>query len=302
MTYHIYNPSAGKGLAGKEMPHKNGDGVTVYETQHAGDAAEYTHKVCMKAKASGERPHIHIWGGDGSICECVNGIISADAGDIATLTAHPCGTGNDFVRFFGDDEKNKTQTVDVMRIGFPEEGTVCHGINMINIGFDCSVVIKTAEMKKWPWAKGSLAYILGVLGVIFKPLGREMKVTWEDENGETHTKEGSFLLCAIANASYCGGGFRAAPCASLSDGLLDVLLVNVISRLDFVRIVGVYHDGTHILPDGTPNPKYADIISYIKCRKITIEGMEAICIDGEVKKTAKAEIAVLPQALSYCPQ
>ena len=302
MTYYIYNPNAGKVLAEKEIPQTNGADVTVYETRGVGDATEYTRQICTEAKAHGEHIHIHIFGGDGSICECVCGIMAAEAGEIVTLTAHPCGTGNDFVRYFGEEEKDKPRKIDIMRLDLPNEKETAYGINMINIGFDCAAAAKTSEIKKKLPVSGLLAYVFGVLGVLFKPLGQKMKLTWEDENGEIHTREDKFLLCAICNAAYCGGGFRAAPCASLTDGLLDVLMVDVISRLDFIRIVGAYHAGTHVLPDGTVNPKYDKIIRYIKCKNIEIEGMEAVCLDGEIRNTAKARVSIMEDALTYLPQ
>ena len=39
------------------------------------------------------------------------------------------------------------------------------------------------------------------------------------------------LLCTIANGRYCGGGFCSSPRAELSDGMIDVCIINKIGRL-----------------------------------------------------------------------
>lgn len=290
MIYHIVNPAAGQGTAESLCaPHRK-EGDTVYLTAGIGDAARYVEEQC-RAAAPDDPPQFFVYGGDGTIGEAVNGIMAADAGLFAELTPVPAGTGNDFVRFFDGEPSGTLHTVDVIRVNDR------YSVNMLNIGFDCSVVSRAAEWKKRPLISGSAAYLFGVADVLFHKMGQELEITWEDADGASHTVKDSFLLCVAANAAFCGGGFRAAPAASVEDGLIDLMLVKTVSRLRFLRLVKSYHDGTHITPDRKPSPAFADIIRYESCRSVRITGLKELCCDGEVSRPEAVELSVCPRAL-----
>ena len=107
-----------------------------YRSQKPGDATEKIAEVCREDPYA----HITIYGGDGSVYESVNAIMSAGAGDTAELTIVPFGTGNDFVKSLPDGKMNKK--IDLIR--FNDK----YSANIINIGFDCDVVSVTEKLKK----------------------------------------------------------------------------------------------------------------------------------------------------------
>ncbi len=294
ITYHLINPAAGQGKGALiYQQYYVQDGDIVYCTTGIGDAERYVMTQCVTAKQTGEKPFFHIYGGDGTICEVVNGIMRADAGHFACFTVHPTGTGNDFVRYFQKLPVGSTCTLDVLRINGR------YAVNMINIGFDCNVVAKAAALKRKPLISGSAAYILGVADVLCHKLGQRMTVLWEDQQGTAHTVTDMFLLCVAANASYCGGGFCAAPQASAEDGFLDLMLVRPLSRLRFLTLVHHYHAGTHIGADGQPIAAFRDIMQYHRCRNVHVSGIETLCRDGEVEPATGADIVLLPQTVQY---
>lgn len=289
--YHIINPAAGQGAGKTACTAQADENTVIYETKAPGDARTY---LAEHLRAEAGEVRVIVYGGDGTIAEAVSGIMDADAAEKAVLTARPTGTGNDFVRMFRDTPPDTEYRLDVF---------ACNGgnyaVNVVNIGFDCTVVDKTATWKTCPFISGTLAYIMGVIEVLCHPLGTEATVEWVDEAGETHTAEGKFLLCAAANAQYYGGGFRAAPCADASDGLADLLLVRVITRRRFFGLVGKYHDGKHIGADGKPIPSVADVITYTRCRSARFSGMKQLCRDGEVSDGNTLSFTVLPRVIRY---
>ena len=114
-----------------------------------------------------------------------------------------------------------------------------------------------------------------------------------------HTEDGKFLLCAIANGQYCGGGFRGAPTASLDDGICELLIVDAIPRSRILSIIGLYRAGTHVSSDGTPVEKIADVLRYVRCRNVRVSGMKIICRDGEISDAESLTVTVVPRALRY---
>lgn len=279
---HIINPCAGKG----NKPYKI-DNVDEYVTTSVGDAESFAYQTCLKEPA-----HIIVFGGDGTVNEVVNGIIKAGAGDTARLSVVPAGTGNDFARFIGNSETYDELVVDAM---------LCndrYAINMVNIGFDCSVVIKTNNYKKKPFIGGSLAYILGVCNVLMHRMGQRLSVRVETEDGKIHNIDRELLFTCIANAQCCGGGFRAAPVADICDGIIDVMMVDRISRMLFISLVGDYRKGKHIDPvTMEPVKSFKKFMSYIRCRAVDISGMEHVCIDGEISECSSLHIEPVPHAL-----
>ncbi len=286
-TIQIINPKAGHGYA-TDVSLKKSD-IIKYTTQGIGDAERYVDEFCREN--DGEL-HFIACGGDGTINEVVNGIMKAGAGDRAKFSVAPTGSGNDFVRNFKPD--NKQYRIDLIKYNSR------YSVNMINIGFDCSVVVKTQLYKNKKLISGSMAYVLGIGNVLFNKLGQNFKITIVDEYDNTHEIEKECLLTAIANGSFCGGGFKALPLASLDDGLLDMLIVSKISRAKFVTLVGAYKKGTYIDPTTKEiDHRFKDVLDYYRCKKVTVTNISEICADGEVEETEAIEIEVIPDAITY---
>lgn len=211
----------------------------------------------------------------------------------------PIGTGNDFVRNFGQSEffsditkqlLGEAVTIDSFGVRLDNEREIC-GVNMFNVGFDCDVVCKAAELKKTFLPK-KLAYVAGVAATLVKNKGCTMSVT--KENGEKFTRQ--FELCAVANGGYCGGGFFSAPRRKLNDGLLDISLIKKVSRTTFLALVGPYKKGTHL---GTRLGKR--VVGYYQDTGIGLEFAEPtnVSIDGEISQVRSAKFRCLPSSLRF---
>ena len=81
--------------------------------------------------------------------------------------------------------------------------------------------------------------------------------------------------------------------------MLDVLFVKKISRVRFIKLVGDYRTGAHIDHEtGSPIARFADIMTYRRCRAVTIEGLRTVCVDGEVSPCESLEVEVVPDAVT----
>lgn len=255
----------------------------VYQTEYAGHALNIITELCAKDPAA----EIHIYGGDGSVFEAVNAIMSTVDPQNVSLVIHPFGTGNDFVRNFPDTEKAKDLNIDLIK--FDDR----YAANEINIGFDCDVVVTTQKVKKIPFFKGSLAYFIGIFVTLLKKMGQTIEVTYTDIDGNTESFKEDLLLCLFANGGYYGGGFNCAPLASLSDGYLEMLTVKKISRFRFLTFFMGYRKGKHLTPDGQILPKYQKILRYKRVKSAEIRNIEHICADGEIFSCNTLKVSVL---------
>jgi len=280
-TVHILNPAAGQGGALKFSSLDN-----VYITNGVGDATKYVENTLKESGAV----NFAVYGGDGTVNEVVTGILNSGVKD-ATVTVVPTGTGNDLVRTVKEIPGDAV-LADVLTINDK------YSVNAINTGFDLSVVLKAAEFKKKPMVSGSLAYIMGIAATLCGKFGRKINVKYTDENGVVEEFDDECLLAVAANAKYYGGGFKSAPAADISDGLIDLLIVKKVSRAKFLMLVSAYQKGLHI--DTVKEKvvsKFSDILIFKKCKEIIIEGIENICADGEVFGATTAKIGILPKAI-----
>ena len=250
-------------------------------------------KLIRAAAESATGPvRFYACGGDGTLNRVVNAAIPYKNAEVALL---PFGTGNDFMRnftngkFFHDIEKQIKGTA--KRI----DTILCNNVycvNMINIGFDCDVVAKAEGFKaRFPFAS-PLSYSAGLVRTLLRQYGTRMRVTFE--SGEVIDKE--LLLTAIGNGGYCGGGYHSNPKAMLSDSLFDLCLVDKVSRLTFIRLVGSYKRGTHL-----DSKLGKDIILYRQLKSLSMEFEKniGICIDGEIFSADRAELRICPSSLSF---
>ncbi len=283
---HILNPAAGVAKAHLFIP----KGIEVYETKGPHDLERFIRETCI----SDPEVSFTVYGGDGTISEAVNGIMSAgkEAMEKTVLSVVPKGSGNDFVRNFAKGEKFSGK-VDVLKCNDR------YGINSINIGFDCDVIVETDKVKKNFLTSGSFGYIVGVLRVLMRELGKKLEISITDKNGQVQEFKGEYLMTALGNGKYCGGGFKFAPTAKLNDGYFDAMVINKMSKPTFLKLVGDYRSGKHVDADTCEvADKYKNLLSYYQCREMTVNNISRVGVDGEVIYTDKAEISIIPSAIN----
>ena len=290
----IINPSAGQGKAAELIPAIESalEGsiyqYRIYITKAAGDAERFIRETCEK----GGKVRFYICGGDGSFHEGVNGVKGFPDAEVGLL---PVGTGNDFVRNFGKKQafmdilsqvEGESMTCDVIDINGR------YVVNMANIGFDCEVAASASEWKKKPLISGPVAYIMGIFSEFAKPMGKRMSFRWAD--GTTMT--GRYLLCTMANGSFCGGGFCSSPKAALNDGLMDVGIVEMLPRRKFVGILPKYKTGTYL-----ETKLGKEKVRYEKHAKLELAVAEPtnISIDGEIKQFTYLKAEMVPEAFRF---
>ena len=261
----------------------------IYYTTGVGDATEYVRSMI---RISQEKQRFICVGGDGTINEIANSAPCTPGVEFGVI---PNGSGNDFVRNFSNVKLFTSIEAQLDGEAIPLDLIKCNEhycVNMVNIGFDCSVVKEAEKLKRHKFVTPGLSYIFGVVVVLFKKFGTKMRIIFDD--GEVIEKE--FTLTAIGNGKFCGGGFEAAPKALLNDGLLDVCAINKISRLTFISLVGSYKNGTYL--------ENANAMKYIRHRRVPHFRMEfdtpiPICIDGEIKGAKNVDFEVVRNAFNF---
>ena len=98
--------------------------------------------------------------------------------------------------------------------------------------------------------------------------------------GDGFSFEGQLLMFAVGSTRSTGGGTLVTPMASATDGLLDLCIVEDMSRGDFARIVLRLKRGEHVGEDG---------VRYVQVKSVTIEAVDpiAVNIDGEISNAGR---------------
>jgi YegS/Rv2252/BmrU family lipid kinase len=265
----------------------------VLETECVGDAQRLV-KSFYDEHDTEDEIRFYACGGDGTLCEVVNGVMALENRDNVSVGVIPVGTGNDFVRnfepkelFFDIEAQLCGETVKIDLIKCND----FYAVNMINIGFDCQVVVKTSQYKHSKLIPSKMAYIAGLVVTLIKKPGVCMRVS--TDGGEASEKK--LLLTTFANGQFCGGGFHSNPKADLCDGHLDTLFVNNITRTKFISIVGDYKKGTHI------TPKFDKVLKNLKAEvyDIAFDEPTNISVDGEIVKVDGVRLCCERGALSF---
>lgn len=293
----IYNPSAGgnskAAIRTLQEKMKSYDGALTYEfypTTAPGDATAYV-KACCEADT--ETPmRFYACGGDGTANEVLHGIIGHSN---ASMTCYPCGSGNDYVKYYGGADRfldvdaliaGEETPVDVMRVDDR------YAINVINFGFDTCVLKTMIKVKHKKIIGGKHAYNTGVFTALIKGMNNKCTVSVDGER----LNNGTMLLCTIANGSYVGGAFCCAPRSKNDDGLLEICLVRPISRFTFLKLLPAYTNGNHL-----DDPRFEKIITYRRGKTVQIDAPEgfAFSLDGEVVEKNHFTVEILPGAVRF---
>ena len=290
----IINPTAGKSDSrqkiddmAESLRQKHGLDVQCILTKKQGHATELAQKLCE----SGEDLRFYACGGDGTVNEVANGIIGYDN---AAMTVIPVGTGNDFLKNFGDDAE-KFRDAENLWNGpqFPMDAIDGNGRVALTIacsGIDARVAKDVHKYSESPLldGKGSYIYSLAV-NFLFKGIGAHWIVTLDDV-----ATEGDWSLIAVCNGRYYGGGFMPVAEARMDDGVLNTLVVKEVNRRTFLKFVGPYSKGG-----------YAQFPQYAHCscpRVIRIHSEKpdiVTCLDGECITNSDVTIRMHDKKLNF---
>ncbi len=256
-------------------------------TKRSGHAMETARALAEK----GGEVRIYACGGDGTVNEVANGVAGFDS---AAMTCIPVGTGNDFLKNFGDraplfaDAENLWDGPVV-----PLDAIDCNGRLALTVacsGFDAKVAEDVHTYGKVPLLGGQGSYILS-LGVNFllRSLGHKWTITMD---GEPMT--GEYALAAVCNGRYYGGGFMPVAEARMNDGVLNTLVVDRVSRATFLRFVGAYSKGMYYtLPHVARCYTAREII-------ISSPGEDIVtCLDGEIVHSRTAVIRLSEKKVRF---
>ncbi len=106
------------------------------------------------------------------------------------------------------------------------------------------------------------------------------------------------MMLAVCIGQQYGGGLPAPrPHASMTDGLLDVVLLRPVPRLKLPGLLGSYKKGEHLSESDTVTEKFAPYMTFFRTGSIHIEVLDGnpliTTLDGECSPQLRmhAEIA-----------
>jgi YegS/Rv2252/BmrU family lipid kinase len=279
----IVNPVAGGGRPARALPQVQAE----LRARGFEQRFEYTkslahgRELALDAVANGEVAV--AFGGDGLI-SAVAGALCGTDGVVGVL---PGGRGNDLCRVLGIPLK-PVAACGVLasgverRLDLGEAGGRTF-LGIASCGFD-SVVNRIAN--ETTVVRGSPVYGLALLRALPGWEGAEFSVTVD--GGEVRRFTGYSV--AAANSRQFGGGMRLAPDASLTDGLLDVVIIEEMSKLRFLRLAPTVFSGRHL--------RYPEV-SVLHAREVHISATESFTLyaDGEAIAELPVTVRVLPAAV-----
>ena len=195
-------------------------------------------EIAREAAQSGENYHIYSCGGDGTLNEVVAGVAGYDN---VAITMFAGGSGNDFIKIFNETEPFR----DLNRLLDYEEATFdllkCNddfSLNICSVGLDARIGTDVARYKRLPLLSGFRAYAASTLVNVIKRISEHYIV---EVNGERI--DGKQTMICACNGRFYGGGFNPVPEADPCDGMMEVLIVKKVSRLQVPGVVGKYKNG-----------------------------------------------------------
>ncbi len=294
----IVNPVSANGRTGRDWP-KNEPLLrrllppfTVWTTSGPNQAAELAYRAVDQGCTT-----IAVHGGDGTVNEVVNGLLGHPKSERTSLAIVPYGTGADLVRTLGISHSltaaagqacgNVFRKIDVGLARFVDlSGNPCrrHFLNVTDVGFGGDLVrYVNSHSKRWG---GKLSFFRGLLVTLFQYRNKNIRIGLDDRP-PFEVKASSIV---IANGQYFGGGMWVAPPARMDDGLLEVVMVGDVSRMEVLTNTRRLYRGTL-----AGHPK----VQVFSAQTISLESEEEVFIDmdGELVGRLPAQFELLPKKI-----
>ena len=216
--------------------------LDIFPTERPGHATE------LAASAAGEGYElVAAAGGDGTVHEVVNGLVSGDRA-VLPMGIIPIGSGNDTAFGLGVPAKPEeavrllfsgtARPIDLARIS-DDRGKSSVFQNNFGIGFDAIVVMRTETITR---LHGFPMYFGAVLQTIF--FYYQIPYLEIMFDGEAVNQRSLFLYGGLGPRG--GGGFLITPDARWDDDRIDTCLVNPVNRLVMLNMLTKVMKGSHV--------------------------------------------------------
>ena len=288
----IVNPVAG----GSDKTDLVSARVGQYFSAHKGEFEIYTTTAPMDAVSKIRKEaqlcdelRVYACGGDGTLNECV--CAAAELDNVA-VTVFPVGTGNDFVKMFGPESERfkdlgelvegEVRDIDLIRCNDR------YSLNICCTGIDARVGVDVHKYSKLPLIGGSTGYVTSAVVNMIKGITEPMRVSC---NGKLYY--GDMNLVCVCNGQYYGGGFHPVPEARPDDGVLDMLIIQGVSRPVFVKLLGQYAKGNYA--------KFPQYITHVQGTEMRIESEKemVVAVDGECMRCKRLDIRLIPGGIRF---
>ena len=296
--YIVINPHAGSGKTMAEWAiaeERLAELGIPYETAFTGYKA-HAKQLAYNAAAKGYRRMLAV-GGDGSIHEIFTGVLTYC--EIAGVDPEefyfgviPIGSGNDWIKTLGVPH-DTLKVADIVQHGlFRREDVVrvkssgdrvCYMANIGGIGFD-SHVCERVNAKKERGRRSKRIYVNALIQTILHLKRFQAEVICDDET----VYSGPCFSIALGNGPYSGGGMLQTAEAVIDDGLLDVLVIPVMSVFKIIKEVRRVFDGT---------TSSSPMMIYRKCKCLRIvplnsKSEDIVEVDGEIEGNLPLEVTL----------
>ena len=241
----------------------------VYRTKAPMDAVE---KIRAEAKVCDDL-RVFACGGDGTLNECVNGAAKLEN---VSVTSYPGGTGNDFIKAFGDDRE---RFFDLAQLVYGEirkfdliETCGRYSINICSVGADARIGTDVHKYSSIPvLGAGPMAYVTSLVVNLFKGLNGPVKVT---------SKE------------YCYEGMSAIVTAC--NKRMELFVVKEVKLLEFPGLIGKYSKGNW-------RAISEDKLVHFYTDNILIETPEPVVVnvDGEALYSDRINFTLVPAGVNF---
>lgn len=231
----IVNPVAGTGSALKiwddlqETLRDLGVDFDYRFTERHGHAIEIAAESAKKGYGT-----VVVVGGDGTIFEVTNGIMSLPKKDRPAVGIVPTGRGSDFCRTLDIPQdwfaaapllvSGKRRTIDVGKMEYvgPDGTRAGYFANVAGLGFDGEVTERANNMPEGlsKTVGGTGTYLLSLLITYARYREKDVMLSIDDRQYRVLA-----TTVVIANCRYFGGRMHIAPDAVPDDGLFDVVVI-----------------------------------------------------------------------------
>lgn len=248
-TIFVINPVAGNGNAMKKWLKFKETIEFPFElavSRYSGHATE----LVSELQHSPDPVLVIGFGGDGTLREVIAGAAGALQVIVGSIAA---GSGNDFSRGFHSFEDAEEIAAFVKNpvssrkdLGEFIDDRPYYFVSSTDIGFDAEISVKVNRSRVKQWLNkigmGKLVYLVYVIITLLR--FRLFRLTVEQDGETVHYDKVWFAT--VCNQPYFGGGMKISPHSVPDDGILELTVVNRLSRLKLLLVFGTVFSGKHL--------------------------------------------------------